>query len=613
MSAFSRNGNSLQGLRHLVPVQWKGSSELKQLSPQLKAHHVAEIVAVHKDTESVIQFFYWISKRPFYKHNMNCFISMLNRLVRDRVFAPADHIRILMIKACRNEEEIRRVADFLNEISGMGFGFSLYSCNTLLIQLAKFEMVEGARNLYKQMLNSGIQPSLLTFNTLINILSKKGKVREAELILSQIFQYDLSPDVFTYTSLILGHCRNRNLDLAFGVFDRMVKEGCDPNSVTYSTLINGLCNEGSQDEEERLSSKCTDIYSIDQWAVQIRTISTALKIFHWMEGHGSLANTQTYNEIIKGLCLGGDIEKAMVLFEKMLKMGPLPTVVTYNTLINGYLTKGNVNNAARLLDLMKENGCEPDEWTYNELFQVDIALSLLERMEEMGCNPNVESYNAVINGLSKENRFSEAEKICDKMAEQGLLPNLSHLWAVSEGKADEAEILLKEMERKGLAPDEKECLLLEEKVAVQHEAVYSFSPHEKDVNFEIVSNLLARMSEIGCEPTLDTYSTLVSGLCRKGRFYEAEQLVKDMKERGFCPDREIYYSLLIAHCKNLEVDHALKIFHSIEAKGFQLHLSIYRALICALCKAGQVEEAQACLITCLKRNGMQMRLFGQSG
>ncbi|KAF2284811.1 hypothetical protein GH714_030727 [Hevea brasiliensis] len=144
---------------------------------------------------------------------------MLNRLVRDRIFAPADHVRILMIKSCRNEEELKRVIEYLNGITANGvFGFTLYSFNTLLLQLGKFGLVTLAQNVYTQLLSSGVKPSLLTLNTMINIFCKEGKVQEA---------------------------MNRNLDKAFEVFDWMVKDGCDPNSVTYSTLINALCNEGS--------------------------------------------------------------------------------------------------------------------------------------------------------------------------------------------------------------------------------------------------------------------------------------------------------------------------------------------------------------------------------
>ena len=42
-----------------------------------------------------------------------------------------------MIKACRNEGELKRVVDFLNRISSGNdaFGFSIYNSNVLLLQL----------------------------------------------------------------------------------------------------------------------------------------------------------------------------------------------------------------------------------------------------------------------------------------------------------------------------------------------------------------------------------------------------------------------------------------------------------------------------------------------
>lgn len=44
----------------------------------------------------------------------------------------------------------------------------------------------------------------------------------------------------------------------------------------------------------------------------------ALNIFYWMDGQGTLANAQTYNQNIKGLFAIYDIEKAMVVLNKML-------------------------------------------------------------------------------------------------------------------------------------------------------------------------------------------------------------------------------------------------------------------------------------------------------
>lgn len=117
----------------------------------------------------------------------------------------------------------------------------------------------------------------------------------------------------------------------------------------------------------------------------------------------------------------------------------------------------------------------------------------------------------------------------------------------------------------------------------------------------MLCSLLTRLSENGCEPTVDTYCTLVRGLCREGRPWEADQLMENMKERGLSPNQEIYESLLVAHCKNLEVDYALKIFDWMAIRGYKPHLPIYKELICALCRASRVEEAQTLFESMLEK------------
>ena len=143
--------------------------------------------------------------------------------------------------------------------------------------------------------------------------------------------------------------------------------------------------------------------------------------------------------------------------------------------------------------------------------------------------------------------------------------------------------------------------MLTEKVVAQHEAVYTCSSDERYTNFEILFNLLARMSASDCEPTVDTYGTLVKGLCREGRYYEADQLADNMKEKGLSPNKEIYQSLLVGHCKNSKVDSAMKIFDLMAVGGFEPRLPEYKALICALCRGSQVEEAQAMFVSMLEK------------
>ncbi|PQM41877.1 pentatricopeptide repeat-containing protein [Prunus yedoensis var. nudiflora] len=181
-----------------------------------------------------------------------------------------------------------------------------------------------------------------------------------------------------------------------------------------------------------------------------------------------------------------------------------------------------------------EEGCCPSIETYNAIInglskdnQFVKAEKLCKRMEKQGLVPNVITYTSLIGGLCKSGRTDLAFKIFHEMGEQGCLPNLytysSLMFGLcQEGKADNAETLLDEMERKGLAPDvaqlpnichvgqglQKESQLLTENVVglmAQHEAMYSCSSDESYNFFEALCNLLARMSENGCEPTVDTY------------------------------------------------------------------------------------------------------------
>ncbi|KAF5771864.1 putative transcription factor interactor and regulator CCHC(Zn) family [Helianthus annuus] len=181
----------------LTNPRWFKNLELKHVSHTLNHTHVARIVSSVKDLDVVVRFFYWITKTYSYKHDLNCYKAMLNRLVRERRprLGDTDQIRVLMVKECTTEGQLMQVVYYFNEIRGKGVGYSLYSCNALLIQMGKFRMVEAARDVFGKMLGYGIKPSLLKFNTMINMLCKRGMVREAKSLSDQMGEYDLCPDL----------------------------------------------------------------------------------------------------------------------------------------------------------------------------------------------------------------------------------------------------------------------------------------------------------------------------------------------------------------------------------------------------------------------------------
>ena len=104
----------------LSDPQWENNLHLKTLS-KLKPHHVSKILQIHNNTHLALHFFYWVSKWHFYKHDAASYQCLIGCAWLP--FMHMDHKRILMIKACQSEDELKRVMSYLTEISGTGFGF----------------------------------------------------------------------------------------------------------------------------------------------------------------------------------------------------------------------------------------------------------------------------------------------------------------------------------------------------------------------------------------------------------------------------------------------------------------------------------------------------------
>ena len=102
----------------------------------------------------------------------------------------------------------------------------------------------------------------------------------------------------------------------------MIADGCPPNVVTYTVLINNLCRSGL------LSS--ADILCKEMLAGRF------------------LPNSFTYNCFLDYLATEGELEKAKVLHAAMLE-GCLANTVTFNTLIKGFCKVGQIQEA---IDLM---------------------------------------------------------------------------------------------------------------------------------------------------------------------------------------------------------------------------------------------------------------------
>ncbi|THF99016.1 hypothetical protein TEA_017931 [Camellia sinensis var. sinensis] len=95
-------------------------------------------------------------------------------------------------------------------------------------------------------------------------------------------------------------------------------------------------------------------------------------------------DTTTFDTLIKGFCLNGNMASAVKFFDEIVEKGFQPNFITYGTIMNGLCKIGNTS----------------------------AAILLLRKMEEKGnCEPGLVEYSMVINSLCKDRLVTEALKL----------------------------------------------------------------------------------------------------------------------------------------------------------------------------------------------------------
>lgn len=105
------------------------------------------------------------------------------------------------------------------------------------------------------------------------------------------------------------------------------------------------------------------------------------------------------------------------------------------------------------------------------------------------------------------------------------------------------------------------------------------------------------MSQIGCQPDVVTYNTLVDGLCRAGKVRIAHNLLKGMLTKGpeLNPNVVTYTTLVRGYCEKRLVSEALGVFEEMIRCGLKPTPITYNTLIQGLCEAKELDKIKEVL------------------
>lgn len=162
-----------------------------------------------------------------------------------------------------------------------------------------------------------------------------------------------------------------------------------------------------------------------------------------------------------------------------------------------------------------------------------------------------------------------------------------------------------------LAKDYKEM----KRVYMEYPKIYGIVPNLDTYNTVIkglcesgesssCSSILAEMGRKGVKPNGTTFGTMVAGFYEEEKFEDVGKVLEMMKEHNITPGVSIYNIRIQNLCKVKRSKEAKALFESILSRDYKPNNVTYYHLIQGFCKEGDLEEAKA-LFERMVKSGIQ--------
>ncbi|XP_010417930.1 PREDICTED: pentatricopeptide repeat-containing protein At2g27800, mitochondrial-like isoform X2 [Camelina sativa] len=298
----------------------KFQETVSKLPPRFTPEELTDAITLEEDPFLCFHLFNWASQQPRFKHE-NC----------------SYHIAIRKLGAAKMYKEMDDIVNQVLSVRHIG-NENLY--NSIIFYFTKAGKLIRAVNIFRHMVTSKnleCRPTIRTYHILFKALLGRGNnsytshmyMETVRSLFRQMVDSGIEPDVFALNCLVKGYVLSLHVNDALRIFHQMsVVYSCQPNSFTYDYLIHGLCAQG-------------------------RTIN-ARELFNEMKGKGFVPNGKSYNSLVSALALSGEIDDAVNCLWEMIENGRLVDFITYRTLVDESCRNGKYNEATGLLEMLRD-------------------------------------------------------------------------------------------------------------------------------------------------------------------------------------------------------------------------------------------------------------------
>lgn len=440
--------------------------------------------------------------------------------------------------------EFDKSVNVFKQLSVNGFRANTVSVASVLP--ACWNVVQGLQ-LHGFVIKMGYVSDVYVSTSLVTMYSNCDEIRSAQ----RVFLLMHSKNLVSYNAMISGFLRSGLVLMALDVFRNMILSLRErPNSSTLVSILSACSDLSSLKIGKQVH--CYLIKCEVSTGVMIQTalmevyskcgcLEFTFRIFEAMEER----NIVTWNTMISGLLLNGQLDAAVKLFFQLRSEGLRPDMVTWNLMISGFSHSGN---EAESFNFFKRMQAERVQYLSS-----NILTSLLQACSN---SPNL-LYGKQIHCHIIRTRATEEDDY--------LLTALIHMY-MSCGCSMLAQRMFDRIGRKsseaglwnamisgyGMNGENNQALEVFRMMQEQRVKLTSASflsallacahTGQVDKGCEIFKMMT---ESYGVKPTPEVYGCVVDLLSRAGRLVEAWQVIQSMHEHRSSP----YFSLLGA-CKN---------------------------------------------------------------
>ncbi|KAM7490436.1 hypothetical protein LguiA_033357 [Lonicera macranthoides] len=302
----------------------------------------------------------------------------------------------------------------------------------------------------------------------------------------------------------------------------------------------------------------------------------------------------------------------LIGFFKWVSKRPEFSVTTQSlyALVRAICSELKKKDAYAVWDLVKEVGENEigvvNTEILNELISVFSRLGkgkagfeVFNKFEELGCVPNSDTYYFTIEGLCRRSIFDWAVSVCEKMLNEGILPEKEKTGRIISllckgSKAKDAHSVYVSMKEKGTGKDK-----------YPPQSSFNFlisSLCREDKTVHLALEMLEDISGADRKYAIMPFSYVIRGLCRINDVEGAKNLLYKMISSGPPPGNAVFNSVINSLSKAGEMEEALKMVTVMESRGLKPDVYTYSVIMSGYVKGGEMEKAREVLAEAKKKH-----------